>query len=149
MADRYFTPEQVDALIPDLAVRMNLVMQLHAHLRAACRALVQEGVRVTPEGLARGERIDAEGPARLRVAHARGIHDAVREAMAEIEATGGQIKDVEVGLVDFPSWLDGRREVVLCWRIGEPRVGWYHGPDAGFGGREPIAGCRFTTSPVA
>lgn len=144
MTDRYFTLDEVNALVPQLAARMNLVLQLHGHLRATCRALVLEGVRVTPEGLARGERVEAEGRARLRVAHARGIHDAVREAMAEIEAMGGQIKDVELGLVDFPTWLDGEREVVLCWRIGEPRVEWFHDADAGFSGRTPVAGRRFT-----
>lgn len=147
MSDRYFTVAEVNALLPQVATQMNLVLQLHAHLRATCRALVQEGVRVTPEGLARGERVDVEGRARLRVAHARGIHDAVREAMGEIEAMGGEIKDVEQGLVDFPSWLEGTREVVLCWRIGEPAVEWYHDADAGFSGRKPIAGKRFTVEP--
>lgn len=148
MADRYFTLDEANALVPEIAGRMNLVLQLHAHLRATCRALVNEGVRISPELLARGERIEPRGgDGRQRLAHARGIYDAVREAMAEIEATGGVIKDVERGLVDFPSWLEGRREVVLCWRIGEPRVDWYHAPDAGFSGREPTSGHRFTKSP--
>lgn len=144
MGDRNFTLAEVNALVPQLATRMNFVLQLHAHLRATCRALVLHGVRVTPEGLARGARVDAEGPARLRIAHARGIYDAVRDAMAAIEALGGQIKDVEQGLVDFPSWLEGRRAVLLCWRIGEDTVEWYHDTDAGFGARQSIAGCRFT-----
>ncbi len=147
MADRYFTLDEANALVPEIAGRMNLVLQLHAHLRATCRALVQDGVRVNPELLARGERLEAaDGRGRQRLAHARGIYDAVREAMAEIEATGVVIKDVERGLVDFPSWLEGRREVLLCWRIGETRVDWYHAPDAGFSGREPTSGHRFTAT---
>ncbi len=145
MNDRYFTVEEVNALVPQLAASMNLVLQLHVHLRATCRALVEQGVRVTPDGLARGERIEAVGSARLRLAHARGIHDAVREAMREIEALGGQIKDVERGLVDFPSWLDGRHEVLLCWRIGEHTVDWYHDTEAGFSSRRPIVGRSFSS----
>jgi hypothetical protein len=146
MSERHFTLDEVNALVPELATRMSYVLQLHAHLRTTCRALVQQGVRVSPEGFARGERIDAEGRASVRVAHARGIYDAVRDAMASIEAMGAVIKDVEQGLVDFPTWLDGRREVVLCWRIGEASVAWYHDMDAGFGGRKSIAGCRFSAA---
>jgi hypothetical protein len=145
MGDRYFTLDEVNALVPVLTMRMNYVLQLHGHLRSTCRSLVLQGVRVTPESLARGERIEAEGKAKLRVAHARGIHDAVRDAMASIEAMGGVIKDVEQGLVDFPSWLEGRKEVLLCWKIGESRVDWYHDSEAGFSGRQPVAGCRFMT----
>lgn len=148
MADRYFTLDEVNALVPGLTTRMNYVLQLHGHLRATCRSLVLQGVRVTPESLARGERIDVEGKARLRVAHARGIHDAVRDAMAAIEAMGGVIKDVEQGLVDFPSWLEGEHSVLLCWKIGESRVDWYHDADAGFGARKSVAGCRFMSRPL-
>ncbi|MBC8069112.1 MAG: DUF2203 domain-containing protein [Deltaproteobacteria bacterium] len=143
MRERYFTLEQADALVPELAQRMKLVLQLHVHLRTMCRALLREGVRVTPESLASGEQPDVAGHARMRVQHARGLYETVREAIAGIEALGAVVKDVEQGLVDFPSWLDGAREVQLCWRVGETRIEWYHDLDAGFGGRKSTAGRSF------
>jgi hypothetical protein len=148
MSVRHFSIDEVNVLVPKVAKHMNLVLQLHAHLRAVCRALVDDGVKISPESLARGERIEAEGRARLRVGHARGIHDAVRESMTAIEAMGGEIKDVELGLVDFRSWIDGLREVHLCWRVGETEVAWFHELDGGFSGRRSVVGHRFTAEPT-
>jgi hypothetical protein len=57
---------------------------------------------------------------------------------AELESLGIQLKDRRVGLIDFPSELDGRR-VLLCWRLGEPSVQFWHDEDAGFSGRQPLS----------
>lgn len=143
MSERYFTVEQANALVPELAQRMKLVLQLHVHLRTMCRALLRDGVRVTPESLASGVQPDVAGSARLRVQHARGLFETVKEAIAGIEALGAVVKDVEQGLVDLPSWLDGAKEVLLCWKVGEPSIEWYHDKDAGFSGRQRIAGRTF------
>ena len=59
------------------------------------------------------------------------------EALGEIGSLGCQVKDIRRGLVDFPSILSGK-EVLLCWRAGEEKVGYYHEIDAGFAGRRPI-----------
>jgi len=61
----------------------------------------------------------------------------VRKTLKEIEEIGAQIKDVNSGLVDFPSRLFGR-EVLLCWRLGEDEVGYWHDLEAGFAGRQPL-----------
>lgn len=57
---------------------------------------------------------------------------------AELEALGIQLKDRRLGLVDFPSDLNGR-VVLLCWRLGEPEVRFWHEVDAGYAGRQPLA----------
>ncbi|MEO8561930.1 MAG: DUF2203 domain-containing protein [bacterium] len=57
---------------------------------------------------------------------------------AELESLGIQLKDRRIGLIDFPSELDGRR-VLLCWRLGEPSVQFWHDEDAGFAGRQPLS----------
>lgn len=57
---------------------------------------------------------------------------------AEIEAIGIQLKDRRTGLIDFPSELDGR-PVLLCWRLGEPSVQFWHDADSGFAGRQPLS----------
>jgi hypothetical protein len=56
------------------------------------------------------------------------------ERLAEL---GVQVKDPESGLLDFPAVRDGE-DVLLCWRVGEDAVEWWHGLDEGFAGRRPI-----------
>ena len=56
----------------------------------------------------------------------------------ELEALDIQLKDRRLGLVDFPTELDGRR-VLLCWRLGEPEVQYWHEVDAGYAGRQPLS----------
>ncbi|MEW6286281.1 MAG: DUF2203 domain-containing protein [Chloroflexota bacterium] len=55
----------------------------------------------------------------------------------QILATGVQIKDVNIGLLDFPALREGR-EVYLCWKYGEGEIAFWHEVDAGFAGRQPI-----------
>jgi hypothetical protein len=62
---------------------------------------------------------------------------AIRSAVERIHATGCVVKDIDVGLLDFPSRINGQ-EVFLCWRLGEDRIRFYHGMDEGFAGRKPI-----------
>ena len=68
----------------------------------------------------------------------------VSEAFLELRAAFGELKAMEVvlrdldrGLVDFPSLREGR-EVYLCWEQGEDAIGWWHDLDAGHAGRQPL-----------
>jgi len=65
------------------------------------------------------------------------LEQTIRDALEKIHATGCIVKDLEVGLLDFPSRIDGE-EVYLCWRLGEDRIRFYHRQDEGFSGRKPI-----------
>ena len=58
----------------------------------------------------------------------------LREALGEVESMGCQLKDVGMGLIDFPSLLHGK-EVLLCWKVGEASVGYYHDLESGYSGR--------------
>ena len=60
-----------------------------------------------------------------------------RESLAEIDAIGVQVKDLETGLLDFPCRIDDR-VVLLCWRMGEPAIEHWHTTDSGFQGRQPL-----------
>ena len=62
----------------------------------------------------------------------------IDQFQGELEALDIQLKDRRIGLVDFPSELDGRR-VLLCWRLGEPAVQYWHDEDAGYAGRRPLS----------
>ena len=56
----------------------------------------------------------------------------------ELEQLGIQLKDRRIGLVDFPSEMNGRR-ILLCWRLGEAEVQFWHELDAGYAGRQPLS----------
>jgi hypothetical protein len=62
----------------------------------------------------------------------------IDQFQGELEALDIQLKDRRIGLVDFPTELDGRR-VLLCWRLGEPSVQYWHDEDAGYAGRQPLS----------
>ena len=62
---------------------------------------------------------------------------AIREALGKIEQTGCVVKDLDVGLVDFPSVVNDE-QVYLCWKLGEERIRYWHRMDEGFAGRKPL-----------
>jgi hypothetical protein len=74
--------------------------------------------------------------ATLRVEHQQ-LAESMKAALDRILETGCIIKDLEVGLLDFPSLLDNE-EVYLCWKLGEDRIRFYHRQDEGFAGRKPL-----------
>ena len=61
----------------------------------------------------------------------------VKDALAEIDATGVQVKDIDIGLLDFPCQVEGRT-VLLCWKLGEKGIAHWHGTSEGFAGRKPV-----------
>ena len=62
----------------------------------------------------------------------------IDQFQGELEALGIQLKDRRIGLIDFPSEMDGRR-VLLCWRLGEPAVQYWHDEQSGYAGRQPLS----------
>jgi hypothetical protein len=63
--------------------------------------------------------------------------ERLAEYVHELNGLGIQLKDFYTGLVDFPCWMEGR-EVLLCWKQGEPGVDHWHELDAGFAGRQKL-----------
>jgi hypothetical protein len=60
-----------------------------------------------------------------------------KDAVAEIHATGVQVKDLDIGLLDFPCKVEGEI-VLLCWKLGEDQITHWHSTEEGFAGRKPI-----------
>jgi hypothetical protein len=82
---------------------------------------------------------DDDPPDRAEVLK-RKVQSLARERDAyqrELDDLGILLTDPRLGLVDFPSEMNGRR-VLLCWRLGEPEVQYWHEVDAGFAGRQPL-----------
>jgi len=83
-----------------------------------------------------GMQVNYEKIARWRIERNQ-LEDSIRTAVDRIHSTGCIVKDLDVGLLDFPSRINDE-EVYLCWRLGEDRIRFYHSQDEGFAGRKPI-----------
>ena len=86
--------------------------------------------------LSGGMRVDVSGVVRQRAEMETHLQ-RVRESIAEMDAIGVQVKDLETGLLDFPCRLDDE-VVLLCWRRGEAAIEHWHTIDSGFKGRQPV-----------
>src|ERR1700675_297675 len=89
--------------------------------------------RITMMG---GVVVPYEKLATLRLEHQH-LAETLKSALERILETGCLIKDLEVGLLDFPALINNE-EVYLCWRLGEDRIRFYHRQDEGSSGRKPI-----------
>src|ERR687896_1719011 len=61
----------------------------------------------------------------------------LRETMLELRRREIVLRDLDRGLIDFPS-IRGAQEIYFCWQEGEPEIGFWHDPEAGFAGRRPL-----------
>ncbi len=135
MARTHYTVGDVEALIPALERIFTDILQLRAALRGIEIKLERANVRMSREELLESD----DGPADVRRSKAlfRGFYETLSDAIERVRALGGEVKDVEIGLVDFPGRRRGE-DILLCWRFGEKTVGYWHSVDSGFAGRRPI-----------
>jgi len=129
---RYFTPEEANSVLEQVRP---LVEELVEHRRAQQRA--HDTLRELESKIAgNGGEIDAQ-----RLADLAAAVDEARVAVARcvnrIHGEGAIVKDLDSGLVNFPARYAGE-EVLLCWRLPEPEVAFWHGLDEGFAGRKPL-----------
>jgi hypothetical protein len=125
-----FTVEQANRTLPLVRRIVEDVVREHRRWQEAIVEL---------DLLATAARADEPDP--RAVALEREIQNIAREIDAfqeELSKLGIQLKDRRIGLIDFPSRLEGRR-VLLCWRLGEPSVQFWHDEDAGYAGRQPLS----------
>jgi hypothetical protein len=86
--------------------------------------------------LSGGMHVDVSVAARRRAERDKAVQD-VKDTLAEIDSIGVQVKDLEQGLLDFPFVMDGK-PVLLCWKLGEPAIAYWHTEEDGFAGRKPL-----------
>ncbi len=86
--------------------------------------------------LAGGTLVDVRYFAKRKAEREKAMQKA-KDSLAEINAIGVQVKDLDMGLLDFPCNVGGEI-VLLCWKLGEPAITHWHGMDEGFAGRKPI-----------
>lgn len=132
MPERYFTPEEANALLPEIRP---LAEEMVGHRRRLAAAEARQAEVL--------ERISGNGgdlaPSDLaELAEEVEQHaTALARCLRDLSALGVQVKDLERGLVDFPALREGE-EVLLCWELGEDEVAYWHGVDDGFAGRQPL-----------
>ena len=86
--------------------------------------------------LSGGMHVNVVQAARRRAERERTLQEA-RDTLLEIDEIGVQVKDLEKGLLDFPCVVDGQT-VLLCWKLGEKEIGFWHTTEDGFAGRRPL-----------
>ena len=135
MPQEHFTVGDVDALVPALERIFIDVLQLRAGLRALEIQLERANVRMSREEILESD----DGSTEIRRAKAlfRGFYEALSDEIERVRALGGEVKDIEQGLVDFPASRRGE-EILLCWRLGEKTIGYWHAVESGYAGRRPI-----------
>jgi hypothetical protein len=129
---REFTLEEANAVVAELRPVVEEMVEHGRRLAAAQRRqrslvtrIAGNGGDLPPSDLRDlAETIQAEA-------------DAVAACAQEIDSAGAQIKSLEEGLLDFPSRRDGEL-VLLCWKLGEGEIAYWHGVDEGFAGRKPL-----------
>jgi hypothetical protein len=127
----FFTLEEANRALPDVEQAVRRLRRLRDEALELRRRLEELW------GASEGE------PASLtEINRAQEQMDALQEEfgtiVADLEARGVVLRDLDMGLVDFPS-VAGHAEVYLCWRLGEASIGFWHGLGEGFAGRKPLA----------
>jgi hypothetical protein len=115
-----------------------VIEQLGSAAEAADRLFEARSDQAELEGISRS---NGHGDIDSRLsdvrADASSALDALRGVLEKFEERGIPVRDVNSGLIDFPGERDGRK-VWLCWRMGEPEVGYWHEINTGFIDRQPL-----------
>jgi hypothetical protein len=133
MSDRTFTLDEAQVLLPVLESLLRTSIDGKKLIESVDAELQETAHRVFLNG---GMFLNIVHLARRKAEREKSIRQ-VRDAMAEIDAIGVQVKDLDVGLLDFPCTVDGKI-VLLCWKLGEEGITYWHGTEEGFAGRKPI-----------
>jgi hypothetical protein len=133
MSDRSFTLQEAETLLPILESLLRAAIDGKKLIELVDGEFQEVAHRVFLNG---GTYLNIVQLARRKAERERAIH-RVKDSLAEIDATGVQVKDLDMGLLDFPCVVDGRT-VLLCWKLGENGITHWHGVEEGFAGRKPI-----------
>ncbi|MGA2185030.1 MAG: DUF2203 domain-containing protein [Bryobacteraceae bacterium] len=130
---RLFTFELAVKLLPRVREALRQAVDLHNNYQQAEQELSAAQQRITMLG---GALVDTRELLNVRARREASV-TMLRQTLESIQDMGCLIKDLDIGLVDFPTLYRGQ-EVYLCWKLGEAEIAWWHGTDEGFGGRKPI-----------
>jgi len=128
--DKLFSEEEANELIPRLEILMRQLQMQATSLRARIDELSVDDPSILHSAMS-----EIVG----RYPELRSFATNMAEAAAQIESFGCILKDIDLGLIDFP-YDSGEDVVFLCWQFGESRVVAWHSVDTGFSERQPLPG---------
>ncbi|MGH9455091.1 MAG: DUF2203 domain-containing protein [Terriglobia bacterium] len=133
MAERYFNRDEAEELLPMIGRSLERAQQQKKSIEPLEQDLAMAAARIMMAG--------GSQPPYQELVKKKNERDKVmghiEEIIKTIQETGCVVKDIEEGLVDFPAIVDGD-EVYLCWKLGEERIGFWHGMDEGFASRKAL-----------
>ena len=127
---RYFTLSEAEALLPSVRARLESAINSRAELAAIDAEFQELMARISMAG---GSEINPTKVARRKLERSS-LVKSIEGAIDFIQTSGCVVKDLDMGLLDFPALL-GNDEIYLCWKLGEPRIEWWHRINDGFAGR--------------
>ena len=133
MSTRTFTLDEAKLLLPVLESLLRTAISGKKLMEEVDGELQELSHRIFLNG---GTHVDVVAVARRKAERAKAEQRA-KDALAEIDSIGVQVKDIDIGLLDFPCEVDGKT-VLLCWKMGENSITHWHGADEGFAGRKLI-----------
>ena len=133
MSERTFTLDEAQSLLPVLESLLRTAISGKKLMEDVEGEMQSLSHRIFLNG---GTHVDVIAIARRKAERAKAEQRA-KDALAEIDSIGVQVKDLDIGLLDFPCEVDGRI-VLLCWKMGEPAITHWHGTEEGFAGRKVI-----------
>ena len=125
--------QEAQALLPVLESLLRQAMKAKETIEAVDAEFQQLSQRIMNSG---GLKVDIPRMAKRRAERDKAVQQA-KDSLGEINATGVQVKDLDIGLLDFPCVVEDR-VILLCWKMGEKGISHWHGADEGFSGRKPI-----------
>lgn len=132
MAKRFTLPE-AERLLPEIESEIRSAIELKARYQQAEGEHQAFNQRLMLSG---GMAVDRDAILAKRAAKDKTAEE-LKSAIDAIHGFGCQVKDLDIGLIDFPTLYQGR-EVYLCWKLGEKGISFWHGVDEGFQGRKPV-----------
>lgn len=130
MAARTFTPSEANSALE----RVRPLAERMVEARARLTELESEQREVVKIIAGNGS---GYGVGEARTPEFSRLAAELEDCLNQLHAEGVQVKDADTGLLDFPAVHEGD-DVLLCWRVGEAAVEWWHGLEEGFAGRKRI-----------
>lgn len=124
-----YTLQEARDLVPELRPLLAAMQLEHRRMREEMDRLNE----LTPAMQQNGHAVQAAHHERQIVE----LGESLQEKLDHFELMGIEVKDIEHGIIDFPSKRDGRI-VLLCWQVDEETVMHWHDIDSGFAGRQPL-----------
>ncbi|MBZ5545641.1 MAG: DUF2203 domain-containing protein [Acidobacteriia bacterium] len=133
MAEKYFKREEAEELLPLIEHCLRQARDSKQQVEGLDQELSQASARI----MVLGGSLPAYGKLAATREQREKLVAQLQEALNQIQETGCLVKDLDEGLVDFPTLRKGE-EVYLCWKLGEERIVYWHGLEEGFAGRKPL-----------